>query len=68
MMRNITEIKYEIQEILNMSIAFKSINNSENLVDQLLRLIEREKNKSYGDGYALRTIEKEVLQKLINNQ
>jgi hypothetical protein len=51
-MRDMTEIRREIEEILNIHTYLKG---KEMLIMQLLELIQREQNKSYDNGYKLKS-------------
>lgn len=54
-MRDMTNIEYELQEILNTYTPLKSVKGKQILISQLLKLIEREQIKSYNNGYKLKS-------------
>lgn len=54
-MRDMTEIRNEIEEILNIYAPFRAIKDKQILISQLLELVEREQNKSYDNGYRLKS-------------
>ena len=53
-MRDMTEIRNQIEDILNAYDPFKTKRNKETVIHHLLQIIEREQNKSYDNGYRLK--------------
>lgn len=54
-MRDMQNIEYGLEEILNTYTALKAIKGKKILISQLLKLIEREQNISYDNGYQLKS-------------